>query len=431
MATEIKAIQCPKCGSTKKVEIRANYYRCTNCDTEYFLDDDNITITHNVNYNNSPNAHAAPVKRTAIIVLVAIFLIMMVCSIAFWSVGSTSGTSNIITSTESTEYSWRDHDVVAFTDQNDMPVLLMFGQREITTGDDSSKSGKYAVYYDFISGKVIKTERFEIPKANSENFNFKTFTNGDVYAIVNSVLLYKLDKRNMSLQPVTTLYKEHKELAAGIADYDFISSNYGDGLKLLTNDGKNYSYYPIANVVYNEQQVRQAERALAIKDPKAKTRTFIDFSGESTSYPDSGIQLYKWTQKDNMGGPNDWTYFEWNSYYNNRSVLEKQPFRGTGDLLITYKDLTPGRIYFSPKVLFYDDEYVLISMKTTPAKNANVALQCLSAKTGDIVFTYQFNDDVYLDENAIRYKNGFVAFSGMFAVAVDMNGKLVKQFELL
>jgi hypothetical protein len=70
-------------------------------------------------------------------------------------------------------------------------------------------------------------------------------------------------------------------------------------------------------------------------------------------------------------------------------------------------------------------------MNTTAGKNAKVALQCLDAKTGAIVFTYQFSEDVYLDENAIRYKNGFVAFSGMFAVAVDMNGKLVKEFKLL
>jgi len=431
MAREIKAIQCPKCGSTQKVEIRADYYRCTNCDTEYFLDDDDITITHNVNYNTAHTGNA--VKKPAAVIGIVFLFIIIGSLLAFWlTVQSTSPSVPIVdTEKSATEYSWRDHDVVAFTDENTMPVLIIFGQRDISTGDDTSKSGKYAVYYDFISGKEIKAERFEIPKAERENFVFKTFRNGDVYAIANSMLLYKLDKQSMSLTPVTTLDKEHPELAAGIADYDFINDSYGDGMKLLTNDGKNYSYFPIANVVYDKDQVRKAERSLKIKDPKAKTITFYDFSQKSTSFPDEKIQLYKFTQKDNMGGPNDWTYFEWSSYYGNNGTLIKQPFRGTGELLIDYKDLTPGRLYFSPKILYYDDDYILISMNTTAGKNAKVALQCLDAKTGDIVFTYPFNEDVYLDENAIRYKNGFVAFSGMFAVAVDMKGKLVKEFKLL
>ncbi len=51
MAKEIKAIQCPKCGSTRKVEIKPEFYRCSSCDTEYFLDNDDVVITHNVNHN--------------------------------------------------------------------------------------------------------------------------------------------------------------------------------------------------------------------------------------------------------------------------------------------------------------------------------------------------------------------------------------------
>ena len=432
MAREIKAIQCPKCGSTQKVEIREDYYRCTNCDTEYFLDDDDITITHNVNYNPAHTGNA-PVKKPAAVIGIVFLFIIIGSLLAFWLTFQSSNSADTVLGVEKpdTEYSWRDHDVVAFTNENGMPILIMFGQRDIITGDDTSKSGKYAIYYDFLSGKEIKAERFEIPKAERENFVFKTFRNGDVYAIANSMLLYKLDKHSMSLKSVTTLDKEHVELSAGIADYDFINDSYGDGMKVLTNDGKNYSYYPIANVVFDKDQVRQAERALKIKDSKAKTITFYDFSQQSTSFPDEKIQLYKFTQKDNMGGPNDWTYFEWSSYYGNNGALIKQPYRGTGDLLIKYEDLTPGRLYFSPKTLFYDEDYILISMKTTAGKNAKVALQCLDAKTGDIVFTYPFTDDVYLDENAIRYKNGFVAFSGMFAVAVDMKGKLVKEFKLL
>jgi len=431
MAKEIKPIQCPKCGSTQKVEIRPDYYRCTNCDTEYFLDDDNITITHNVNYNN-PVKDNVPVKKPAILFVALVCIFFVGTMSTFWLTSSPSGTTDVLPVTpDTTEYSWRDHDVVAFADQHGNPVLIKFGQLDIVTGEDKSKSGKYAVFYDFLSEKEIKTQHFDIPTANSENFRFETFSNGDIYAIANSSLLYKLNKKALLLEPVSAVCKEHPELSAGIADFDFISKSYGDGVTLLTNDGKNYKFYPIANLVYNDDQVRQAERALTVKNAKAKTRTYFDFSMESTSFPDEKLQLYKFVQKDNLGGPNDCTYFEWSSYYDNRSVLRKQPYRGTGDLLISFKDFTPGRLYFSPKILFYDDDYVLIGINTTAAKNAKVALQCLDAKTGTIVFTYAFNNDVHLYENAVRYKGGFVVFSSMFAVAVDMNGKLVKEFKLL
>ena len=50
MATEIKAIKCPQCGSSQKTEIRPRYYRCTSCQTEYFLDDDRRIVEHEVTY---------------------------------------------------------------------------------------------------------------------------------------------------------------------------------------------------------------------------------------------------------------------------------------------------------------------------------------------------------------------------------------------
>ena len=63
MAKNIKAIKCPNCGSIKKLEIRTDYFRCLNCDTEYFLDDDDI----NININHSPyqgsSVSAVPKKK--------------------------------------------------------------------------------------------------------------------------------------------------------------------------------------------------------------------------------------------------------------------------------------------------------------------------------------------------------------------------------
>lgn len=53
MAKEIKVIKCPQCGSTAKTELKPDFYRCNNCHTEYFLDDNDVTINYNHNYNHN------------------------------------------------------------------------------------------------------------------------------------------------------------------------------------------------------------------------------------------------------------------------------------------------------------------------------------------------------------------------------------------
>lgn len=53
MAKEIKAIKCPNCGSVNKIELKPDFYKCSSCQTEYFLDDNDVNINYNHNFNNS------------------------------------------------------------------------------------------------------------------------------------------------------------------------------------------------------------------------------------------------------------------------------------------------------------------------------------------------------------------------------------------
>ena len=55
MSKQLKVIECPKCGSTQNTEVRPGYYRCKDCNTAYFLDDDDIN--YNItNDNPQPGA---------------------------------------------------------------------------------------------------------------------------------------------------------------------------------------------------------------------------------------------------------------------------------------------------------------------------------------------------------------------------------------
>ena len=44
MATQLKPIKCPQCGSEKHDDLGEKLFRCRSCGTEFFLDDDDITI---------------------------------------------------------------------------------------------------------------------------------------------------------------------------------------------------------------------------------------------------------------------------------------------------------------------------------------------------------------------------------------------------
>ena len=55
MATRIKAIKCPHCGSSNHRQTDEKRFVCNNCGTEFFLDDDDINININ-HYNHNSDA---------------------------------------------------------------------------------------------------------------------------------------------------------------------------------------------------------------------------------------------------------------------------------------------------------------------------------------------------------------------------------------
>jgi len=425
MAKEIKAIQCPKCGSTQKVETRQDYFKCLSCDTEYYLDNDDITITHNVNY---ATPSTPPSAKKALKVVVAVFLFLMVTLFIITRIFNSS--APVQANEEKEEYHWWDNDAVAYVGTDGKPIVAVMGQRDFMGSEHETKSGKYIVFYDLLSEKEIKSQRLEnIPKAGSENVYFRAFENGDIYAIANKTIIFKINKGNMVLNDVTrSAFAHHPELSTGIANAEFIGAEYGDGFNLMTNDGKSYFYFPVIDRVYTKDAYEQAKDDLEIRDDHAKKKTYYDFSSVSSSYPDEKTQLIKFTQKDNAGGPNARAYFEVDYHTADNGQRQKTIFRWGEDLVLSYSDLTPGRLYFSPKVLYSDAKYVLLSSNATAAQESNTSLQCLNPDTGAILFTLPFSESKSFYD-VIRYKEGFLIKTSGSIIAVSTDGKLLKEFK--
>ena len=58
MTTKIKAVKCPQCGSEKHEKIDEKRFRCKNCSTEFYIDDDdiNINVNHRYEYKATPSS---------------------------------------------------------------------------------------------------------------------------------------------------------------------------------------------------------------------------------------------------------------------------------------------------------------------------------------------------------------------------------------
>ena len=57
MATKIKAVKCPQCGSEKHEQIDEKRFRCKSCGTEFFFDDDDININVNHHFDYIPTSN--------------------------------------------------------------------------------------------------------------------------------------------------------------------------------------------------------------------------------------------------------------------------------------------------------------------------------------------------------------------------------------
>ncbi|WP_295771644.1 hypothetical protein [uncultured Mucilaginibacter sp.] len=436
MAKEIKAIQCPKCGSTQKAELRPDYFRCHNCNTEYFLDNDDITINHNINYKNQPSNASSPTPKSILVIfgIVIIFFLAAIIIPRLFDSGPSNTSNSVIplANEKNDSFHWSDREVVAFENTAGVPIIAIMGFRDYNNDDKKQKSGNYIAFYNALNSKELSKQRLtELPQERLNNADFSIFQNGDIYAIGNKSILYKIDKTNTRLVNVPAdFFTHHEELAAGIAQIEFIGTSWGDGLKLVTNDGKNRTYFPIADKVYTEKEIYPAERALEKREPGAKTRTYFLFSEKSDDFPDEPIKLMMYTQKDNKGGPNTRPFFQKRDYsfFGKNTVSD---FRQGEKYVISYKDLTPGRFYFSPEVLYSDNQYVLIMYRATAAANSNVNVQCLSVPDGRIVFTKPIDRDKSIDRVAYKYSKGFMLETYEAVYVTDMTGKTVNEFKII
>lgn len=450
MAKSIKAIECPKCGSTQKAQVRPDVFRCESCGTEYYLDNDDINVNYTVRQQVPPTPPPAG-KNRSLVVGAAVLGALLVTGglrslfrqdpVVYYPVPTphgavVAGDPNEPRKQAST-YSWGSDETTLYLGAGGRPERVIIGSRRYGS---TLRDSLFASFYDAGTGAELKSQSLPgLPGRTSPSFELRRFANGAMYAVLNKATVYQLDPTTHRATDVSKrLFSSQPELASGVASVEFISENQGDGFNLFTNDGRNLSYYPLIHKVYGKDDVYEAQTGFKSLRPGSPTKTAFTFSTKGSTYPEDKLQLIKYQYRDNGGGPKDAPEFEWEDDYGGSGIFTSaDPHRKVlttpgamqKSRVLSYTDFTPGRLYFNPGVRHYDADYVLIVFQPTAAENSPLSVQCLNARTAAIVFTLPLPDANGNLDQALRTSTGFVLGGDHDTYSISQDGRLLKHLD--
>jgi len=450
MAKQIKAIKCPQCGSTQVDGTGEDRYRCRSCSTEFWLDSDDITIHHKHEYVGMPTPTMGEDflkkhKRWVYLISAGFVLLFFfgstLSSLCSRETMVTSNVRDLLPSSSIYDrYQWDLEGLFSFIDRKGNPILMTWGKREPMVGRSESKDGYFALSVDPDTKKIVKSQAMpEVKEIKSAEA--RELSDGRLYLIINKQKLYEINRTTYELREVTPAedFPQIEELSKGIAEIDFYSADE-EGLSLMTNLGKKYVLYPIIGKLYSDKTIWQQ---FSITPPNASTYTAFTFSSnDRIDYPDELIQLVKYQYRWQVGYPQDEPRFGWQKDYGGSGIFtDRSPYKKVFVLdwtrersrLVSYQDFTPDAYYFSPKVLHYDAEQVLIAFRPTIASDSPYTYQCLDARTAEVKWTLQeeaSSGSRLSVSRALRYKGGYLLTGYRDCKKITPSGKVAYELKV-
>ena len=423
MPTHIKALKCPQCGSTRATKISEDHYRCDSCSTEFFLDSDDITIHHKHETESAPNTF---LKRLLLTILVpAAFFSLITIGLIVWG-SSREGTSEKGSGEEHMSYACER--LMAFSSTAGRPIVVLCGaaRRDDSSGDwDHAKGFMY--FFDGETYEIIK--KLELPDVTGRVSvtDARQFEDGTYYVVLNEKRLFAIDRSTLDVKEIHGEDYKLPELSEGFGKVALYFHEYGDALKVETNLGKKFVYYPIANKLYTDQSIFKAYED---KLPAPKLRTRFTFSEQmmGSVYKDEQIQLVRYQTLEQLGYPRRTPHFGWENDYHSsypKKIFVSKYFVEESRLQ-SYEDFTPGAYYFSPTVLYESDDQILISFKPTAAADAKKMLRCLDAQTGKVLWSCSEGlDGLDFCLGVARFSGGYVLVDYSRSWLISSEGKVV------
>lgn len=417
MPTHIKTIKCPQCGSTRATQLREDHYRCDSCSTEFYLDSDDITIHHK--FETERNTSTAKFKRFFLVLLaVTVFFSLIIIGLITFG-RSREGSLRIGSDEEKISYSIKE--LATFTTTAGRPIVVIFGSARPTSSSNVDDAKGFVSFFDGETQKLVKKIEFLDVKGRIQNMDMRRFGDGAFYIVFNEAHLYRLDPSTLDMTEVHGEDYKRPELSQGFAKVVFYYSQFGDALKVKTNLGESFVYYPIADKIYTE---KEAYAALLEPLPAPKVATHFTFSLKSSDYPNKQLQLIRYRRLEQDGYPCEYPRFQWRSWDGKERLIF--PYSEKRARLQGYEDLTPGAYYFSPGVLDASEDQILITFKPTAAADAKQMLRCLDAQTGKVLWSYS-DDENNLNGGSVasRFAGGYVVVNYRSSYVISNEGKLV------
>ena len=423
MPTHIKALKCPQCGSTRATKISEDHYRCDSCSTEFYLDSDDITIHHKVETKPAPNTF---LRRLLLIILApAAFFSLITIGLIVW------GSSREETSRErdgEEHMSYACERLIAFSSTAGRPIVVLCGaaRRDDSSGDwDHAKGIMY--FFDGETYEIIK--KLELPDVTGRVSvtDARQFEDGTYYVVLNEKRLFAIDRSTLDVKEIHGEDYKLPELSEGFGKVALYFHEYGDALKVETNLGKKFVYYPIANKLYTDQSIFKAYED---KLPAPKLRTRFTFSEQmmGSVYKDEQIQLVRYQTLEQLGYPRRTPHFGWENDYHSsypKKIFVSQ-YSVEESRLQSYEDFTPGAYYFSPTVLYESADQILISFKPTAAADAKKMLRCLDAQTGQVLWSCSEGlDGLDFCLGVARFSGGYVLVDYSHSWLISSEGKVM------
>ncbi len=288
MSIKIRPIKCPNCGSEKHDQLNEKLYRCKNCGTEYFLDDDDITVhvKHDFNYDGftqpkrEPKNSFSNTKRN--FVVIGIVFLFLIGAMFLWD-GNNKGNNRLFSS------DLFSNDSISVVDQYNIILPMMhkgrvcffyITERNIDYKIDDDKTLADGYYYGFVdaqTGKVL-ADKLLISDDESKRVDMTSINELKIWhlyqadkwlCLIPKQFIYEINPQTLTMNNISkTIFANKKAMSSGISSVDFIyrTSDFFDfllegdeGLKISNNLAEVYYYFPATDHLYTEEAYNYAK----------------------------------------------------------------------------------------------------------------------------------------------------------------------------
>ncbi|WP_141673812.1 hypothetical protein [Gilliamella sp. Choc5-1] len=427
MTSNILTIKCPQCGSIKHSSLGNEKYQCEGCGAVYFVDKNDVHVFHH--QQSEPKKTIQSKNNTiniVVIVCASIFCTVIFGVIAVLQVLGSEGffeSKPVAYSAKSTsdknrtnppatvnKEKWTHKNIDIFV-YKDTPYLIMKSKLKISKDDPFSRREEqhFIKIYDTQANQFVG--QFELPIDEKSHFSepipyeLRKWDNDDFLLLIDKQKLYRLNKHNKIFEYVNdTMFAKQPEFSQGLAEIKFVSKEWGDGLYVYTNKGKHFYFYPNIDKLYKDDEFYKARTGATPLPANFSVRTAFSFSTISNDYPDENCRLIQYEYQYLPGYPREEAWFKWSNFYytkqnqaiviiNSDTPYEKvllEPWLKKASRTLKYRDFTPDRVYFFPKLLDDNGDSLLIAFSTSPVKKDNYVIQLLDTKDADIRWSYNF-----------------------------------------